>query len=217
MTRDAHGRHAYRLALATREQHIRREKATSNICTAQVLLAIMAGAYAVYHGPEGLKKIARRIHRAARVLDMGLQKLGHDTGEHVYYDTVRVHVGQKRDAILEAARREKINLRTLDAQTIGVALDETVSEQDLDDLFRVFAAGQPVNFTAGHLAGEVDDAIPEPFARRSPPLRHPIFERYHSEHDLLRYLHRLETRDLSLTTSMIPLGSCTMKLNAAVN
>ncbi|MBN2491910.1 MAG: aminomethyl-transferring glycine dehydrogenase [Planctomycetes bacterium] len=216
VARDAHDRPAYRLALATREQHIRREKATSNICTAQVLLAILAAMYAVYHGPEGLRRIARRIHRAARTLDAGLRRLGYDTGDHVYFDTLHVRTGARRDEILQRALAAGINLRALGADAVGVALDETVTEQDLDDLLGVFACGAPLDTTAGALAdGVVDDAIPAPFARRSPPLRHPIFEQYHSEHDLVRYLHRLETRDLSLTTSMIPLGSCTMKLNAA--
>jgi glycine dehydrogenase len=214
VARDSHDRPAFRLALATREQHIRREKATSNICTAQVLLAIMAGTYGVYHGPDGLKRIARRIHRSARVLARGLDRLGHDTGDHVFFDTLRVQVGSRRDEILRAARDAGINLRPLDETTIVVALDETVTERDLDDLFQVFAPDQGVAFSAAALAAEVDDTIPEPFARTSPPVKHAIFSQFHSETDLLRYLHRLQAKDLSLTTSMIPLGSCTMKLNA---
>jgi len=215
VTRDDQGRPAYRLALSTREQHIRREKATSNICTAQVLLAIMAGAYACYHGPEGLTRIARRIHRLACVLDAGLKRLGLTTGGGLFFDTLRVKTGAASDAILAAALDRGINLRAIGSDAIGVALDETVTATDLYDLFAVFAGGKPIDFTAETLAADVDDAIPEPFARTTPPVAHPIFSKFHSETDMLRYLHRLQQKDLSLTTSMIPLGSCTMKLNAA--
>ncbi len=216
VSRDSRGKTAYRLALATREQHIRREKATSNICTAQVLLAIMAGMYGVYHGPRGLKKIAGRIRHLAAILGEGLERLGYDVNPEPWFDTVKVDVGSGRaDPVLAAALETGINLRRLDDATVCVALDETVTAPDLDDLFRVFALGRTVDFSAEDLAGEVDSALPGAFTRTDAILTHPVFHRYHSESELMRYLHRLQAMDLSLTTSMIPLGSCTMKLNAA--
>ncbi|HEX7120226.1 MAG TPA: aminomethyl-transferring glycine dehydrogenase [Longimicrobiales bacterium] len=216
VSHDASGRPALRMALQTREQHIRREKATSNICTAQVLLAVVASMYAVYHGPDGLRRIAERVHRLALVLAAGVRRLGYDVAHDTFFDTVRVEVGaDARDALLARARERGINLRPLGATAIGIALDETVSAGDVAELLAVFAGDRPVERTPEQLAAEVDAAYAAPFARTSGYLTHPVFHRYHAEHELLRYVKRLEARDLSLTTSMIPLGSCTMKLNAA--
>src|SRR5437867_6579504 len=217
VSKDAHGKPALRLALQTREQHIRRDKATSNICTAQVLPAVMASMYAVYHGPAGLMKIAQHIHRFTALLAEGLRRLGYSTGPEHFFDMLRVEVPRRGlDEITEAARSHKINLRVFDENTVGVALDETASAQDLTDLFRIFAGAQEktLPFALEDLLDEVTAELPESLARKSAYLTHPVFNRHHSETDLLRYLQRLEARDLSLTTSMIPLGSCTMKLNA---
>ena len=215
VSRDADGKTALRLALQTREQHIRRDKATSNICTAQVLLAVMAGLYAVYHGPSGLKNIARRIHQFTAILAEGLHRLGYSTGSEPFFDTVRVSLGNRRlENILEAARSRRINLRTLDSTALGVTLDETTRVEDLTDLFAVFGEGGVPAFSVEDLAEDIDLELNEQLERTSSYLTHPVFNRYHSETELLRYIHRLEAKDLSLTTSMIPLGSCTMKLNA---
>ena len=208
---DRHGERALRMALQTREQHIRREKATSNICTAQVLLAVMAGMYAVYHGPEGIRRIAERIRRQTATLARGLEAAGHELVHQVYFDTLRVRPAAGVEAVLAAAREARINLRDFGDGTVGVALDETVTPADIDDLLAVFgAAGSSVELAASFDPGE----YPMPFARASDFLRHPVFSSYHSETEMLRYIHRLESRDLSLNTSMIALGSCTMKLNA---
>ncbi|HSD28945.1 MAG TPA: aminomethyl-transferring glycine dehydrogenase, partial [Vicinamibacteria bacterium] len=213
VSKDAEGRPAFRLALQTREQHIRRDKATSNICTAQVLLAIMASMYAVWHGPEGLRAIARRVHALARVLQLGLRRLGVDAGRAPFFDTLRARTsGEAGRAVLERARAKGLNLRPYADGSVGVALDETTLPEDLAALFEAFAGG-PAPFTPEQLAAEVDAAIPEPHARKDPFLVHPVFNRYHAEHEMLRYLTRLQARDLSLAHSMIPLGSCTMKLN----
>ena len=217
VSKDAHGKPALRLALQTREQHIRRDKATSNICTAQVLPAVMASMYAVYHGPAGLKKIAQHIHRLTALLAEGLRRLGYSTGPEPFFDMLRVEVPRRGlEEITEAARSHKINLRVFDENTVGVALDETASAQDLTDLFRIFAGAQEktLPFALEDLLDEVTADLPESLARKSAYLTHPVFNRHHSETEFLRYLRRLEARDLSLTTSMIPLGSCTMKLNA---
>jgi glycine dehydrogenase len=213
VSKDAEGRPAFRLSLQTREQHIRRDKATSNICTAQVLLAIMAAMYAVYHGPDGLVKIARRIHALARVLQAGLRRLGFDAGQSPFFDTLRVRTSpEKGRAIVARAREKGINLRLHGDGSVGVALDETSVPGEVLALFEAFAGG-PVGFTPEKLADEVDAAVPPPHARRDPFLTHPVFNRYQAEHEMLRYLSRLQARDLSLAHSMIPLGSCTMKLN----
>ena len=216
VSRDADGKPAMRMALQTREQHIRREKATSNVCTAQVLLAVIASMYAVYHGPQGLHWIARRIHRHAAILAAGLEELGYELAHQDFFDTLRVRVTAKGkkgvDAILEAARERRINLRELGGDIV-VALDETVSFVDLADLLEVFALGAAAPRPEA-LAKNVDDRYDERFARTSAFLAHPVFNTHHSETEMLRYLHQLEAKDLSLTTSMIPLGSCTMKLNA---
>ncbi|HSW30975.1 MAG TPA: aminomethyl-transferring glycine dehydrogenase [Longimicrobiales bacterium] len=215
MSVDADGNPALRMALQTREQHIRREKATSNICTAQVLLAIMAGAYAVYHGPKGIRSIARRVHDLASVLKAGVTRLGHEVLTDVYFDTLRIRPKGGSEAVIRGALELGINLRDFGDGSLGVALDETVLPEDLDDLFEAFNGGAPAPFEARDLAGEFDHSdIPVPLRRTSRFLTHPVFNRYHSETEMLRYLHKLESRDLSLNTSMTPLGSCTMKLNA---
>jgi glycine dehydrogenase len=216
VSKDIHGKPALRLALQTREQHIRRDKATSNICTAQVLLAVMASMYAVYHGPAGLRSIAQNVHTLTVTLAAGLKRLGYSIGSEVFFDTVRVELGTHRlEDILEAAAANRINLRTLDTNTVGISLNETTTPQDLQDLFEIFASGDELPFTAEELANRKSKIQNlKSFARTSSYLTHPVFNCYHSETELLRYLHRLQAKDLSLTTSMIPLGSCTMKLNA---
>ncbi|KAK8941718.1 hypothetical protein KSP40_PGU000105 [Platanthera guangdongensis] len=213
---DSAGKPALRMAMQTREQHIRRDKATSNICTAQALLANMAAMYAVYHGPEGLKEIADRVHGLASVFAHGLKKLGTvDVPELSFFDTVKVKCVDAK-AIADAAYKKEINLRIVDSNTFTVSFDETATLGDVDKLFEVFAGGNSVSFTAESLASEVETSIPLGLARKSPYLTHPIFNSYHTEHELLRYLHKLQAKDLSLCHSMIPLGSCTMKLNATV-
>ncbi|KAK9131136.1 hypothetical protein Sjap_011623 [Stephania japonica] len=213
---DSSGKPALRMAMQTREQHIRRDKATSNICTAQALLANMAAMYAVYHGPEGLKNIAQRVHGLAGTFAFGLKKLGTVEVQGLpFFDTVKVKCADAH-AIAEAAYKHEINLRVVDSKTITVAFDETSTLDDVDKLFKVFSGGKAVNFTAASLAPEVQNAIPSGLVRESTYLTHPIFNTYHTEHELLRYLHRLQAKDLSLCHSMIPLGSCTMKLNATV-
>ncbi|VAH78377.1 unnamed protein product [Triticum turgidum subsp. durum] len=213
---DSSGKPALRMAMQTREQHIRRDKATSNICTAQALLANMAAMYAVYHGPAGLKAIADRVHGLAGTFAHGLKKLGTVTVQELpYFDTVKITCADA-NAIAEEARKSEMNLRVVDANTITVAFDETTTLEDVDKLFKVFSGGKPVDFTAESIAPEVSSSIPPSLVRDSPYLTHPIFSMYHTEHELLRYLHKLQSKDLSLCHSMIPLGSCTMKLNATV-
>jgi glycine dehydrogenase len=221
VSHDVYGKPALRLALQTREQHIRRDQATSNICTAQVLLAVMASMYAVYHGPEGLTKIAQRVHQATAILAEGLKRLGYTLSAEPFFDTLQVHLRHpahagKAKKILEAAAKRQINLRMFDENTLGISLDETTSGQDLEDLWNIFAAFNEVSlsFPVEKLAAEISGEVAEHFARTSPFLTHPVFHSYHSETELLRYMNRLQAKDLSLTTSMIPLGSCTMKLNA---
>jgi glycine dehydrogenase len=212
VSKDAQGSPALRLSLQTREQHIRRDKATSNICTAQVLLANMASAYAVYHGPQGLRAIAARIHFLARLLAAGVVKLGYAVAEAPFFDTVRVAVADA-DAILARALEQGINLRRWDARTVVVALDETTTAADVDALLAVFALGKKAP-TVAELRGHVPPGLPVAFARPGEILAHPVFNKHHTETEMLRYLRRLELKDFSLATSMIPLGSCTMKLNA---
>ncbi|HVG94922.1 MAG TPA: aminomethyl-transferring glycine dehydrogenase [Planctomycetota bacterium] len=217
VSKDAEGRPAMRLALGTREQHIRRERATSNICTAQVLLAVMAGMYAVWHGPDGIRRIAQRVRDAAALFARGVRRLGLTTGDAPVFDTVRVDTGvDARKRILRAAAAQKMNLRTLGRDALAVSFDETTTAQDLTDLLAVFNGGEAPPFTVDDLAKEGGaPALPASLARKSPFLTHPVFHEHHAEHEMLRYLKRLEAKDLSLTTSMIPLGSCTMKLNAS--
>jgi glycine dehydrogenase len=213
VSKDSHGHPGYRLSLQTREQHIRREKATSNICTAQALLANMAAMYAVYHGPAGLKAIAQRVHNFTAILAEGLRKLGHRFGEDPFFDTLTVHLKNKSAGeILKDAAAQGINLRSIDDATLGVSLDETVWPQDIDQLLAVFNAATPLPSVAA--ASSVPGKFPAQFERTSAYLQHPVFNTHHSETELLRYMRTLESRDLSLAHSMIPLGSCTMKLNA---
>ena len=219
VSRDAKGRPAYRLALQTREQHIRREKATSNICTAQVLLAVMASMYGVYHGPDGLVRIARRTRGMTAVIAAGLAKLGVAPRAGLYFDTLRVDLDAHRAAAVIAAAAERgINLRRFSQEEgsgVGIACDETTSLADVEGVLEAFAAPKDLPFAVAELAeGVTEPAIPDALRRTSAFLTHPTFHRYRSEHEMLRYLCRLEAKDLSLTTSMIPLGSCTMKLNA---
>ncbi|MDH5198670.1 MAG: glycine dehydrogenase (aminomethyl-transferring), partial [Gemmatimonadota bacterium] len=214
VSQDTDGRMAFRMALQTREQHIRREKATSNICTAQVLLAVIAGMYAVYHGPEGLRRIARRVHTLTGRLADAVQRLGFRLAHATYFDTLTIEVGDARAAIEAAARERRLNLRRVSETHLGVALDETTTAADLADLVDVFAAGTPARVPLDALDDPPATAIPGPLTRATGFLEHPVFHRYRSETEMLRYLKRLEDRDLSLTSAMIPLGSCTMKLNA---
>jgi len=212
VSRDAKGKTAFRLALQTREQHIRREKALSNICTAQVLLAVMASMYAVYHGPEGLLQIARRVRGFTAVIEAGLRKLGFSTRPGAYFDTLRVDVDAHKQAeILARAVDRGINLRRY-ADGLGISCDETTSHADVHDLLEAFSTDE-LPFEVADLI-KATDVPPLPLARTSKFLTHPTFHRYHAEHELLRYINRLQAKDLSLTTSMIPLGSCTMKLNS---
>jgi glycine dehydrogenase len=217
VSQDAHGHMALRMALQTREQHIRREKATSNICTAQVLLAVVASMYAVWHGPRGLRAIAERVGGLASVLALGLRRLGVKVTHARFFDTVRVRAGAGDvEAWLAAAAGRHINLRRLDAESLTIALDETTTSDDVRALWEVFAAGKPVSFTPVDLAAEAQLPWvgPDELARTSAYLSHAVFNAHHSETEMLRYMRRLEARDLSLTHAMIPLGSCTMKLNA---
>ena len=214
VSHDANGKLAIRLALQTREQHIRREKATSNICTAQVLLAVMAGMYAVYHGPIGLRQIAERVHSLTYGLRAGLEALGYTTGEHPCFDTLSVTVpAGKTEDILTSARARQVNLRAIDATHIGISLDETTTSADVEKLQQIFSevtAHRSVPTTVT----ETRRSVPATLQRQSPYLTHSVFNSYHSETEMLRYIHRLQTKDLSLVNAMIPLGSCTMKLNA---
>eukprot|EP00752_Nemacystus_decipiens_P014526 g12935.t1 len=219
VSKDAHGNPAFRMALQTREQHIRRDKATSNICTAQVLLAIIAGFYAVYHGPNGLKHIATRVHAATRALVAGLERLGRNVKTETYFDTIVVEVTDA-EAIHALAAKFEINLRRIGPTHVGIALDETTTRDDLTALLTVFNRGiTPEHLDLDELVGgsEADELVADlgPFARRSDFLTHDVFNRYHSESELLRYAVKLCSKDISLADSMIPLGSCTMKLNAA--
>ncbi len=213
---DDHGRPALRLALQTREQHIRREKATSNICTAQVLLANIAGMYAVWHGPEGLTRIAERVHRLTSILAGGLRAAGHTLINDTWFDTVQVRVPGRAAEIADSAWRARINLRLVDADTIGISLDETTTPEAVERVWAAFGANVDRD-TAGTAALDATaaDGLPASARRDGELLTHPVFNRYHSEHELLRYLRRLADRDLALDRTMIPLGSCTMKLNAA--
>jgi len=205
---DAQDNPAYRLTLQTREQHIRREKATSNICTAQVLLAVMASMYAVYHGPDGLTRIARRTHRLAAILAAALRDAGVEVGEH-FFDTLHVK-GVDADAIHAKALAAGINLRVIDSEALGVSVDETTTRADIVALGALFGASVDVDA----LDAATADALPQSLVRTSAFLQHPVFNTHHSEHELLRYMRALADKDLAMDRTMIPLGSCTMKLNA---
>jgi glycine dehydrogenase len=217
---DCRGRPAYRLALQTREQHIRREKATSNICTAQVLPAVIAAMYAVYHGPDGLKHIAHRVHRTTGTLVKGLAALGWDVQQTTFFDTITVEVGARQSEILKNAASNAINLRKIGAGVearIGISCDETTRPAVVEAVWRAFgskAQALPPVPSFEELSARTENAIPRELARRSDFLTHPVFHLYRSETEMLRYMRRLSDRDLALDRSMIPLGSCTMKLNA---
>jgi glycine dehydrogenase len=217
---DSHGNPAYRLALQTREQHIRREKATSNICTAQVLLANMASMFAVYHGPDGIKRIAYRVHHLTSVLVAGLRELGHDVCNERFFDTIEVETGARTKVIHSVARGLGFNLRQIDDQKIGVSLDETCNASDVEAIWAAFAASEQklpdFNAIASRFKGSASPCILAELERKSPFLTHPVFHRHRSETQMLRYLRSLADKDLALDRSMIPLGSCTMKLNATV-
>lgn len=217
VTRDASGKEAFRLALQTREQHIRRDKATSNICTAQALLANMSAMFAVYHGPDGLQSIANRVHIATLVLAKALREAGNVIENKVFFDTLRVSPRMAQSEIRHYAQQKEINLRYFPDGTVGIALDETVTEQDLDDLMWTFGSKSNIN----KLSLEIDNPeslegsiLNSTFARKSAFLTHPVFNSHHSETRIVRYMKTLENKDISLVHSMIPLGSCTMKLNS---
>ncbi len=211
---DRFGKTALRLAMQTREQHIRREKATSNICTAQVLLANIASMYAVYHGPQGLKQIAQRTHQLTAILASGLKALGVNVQNAAFFDTLTLATGGATAALHEQARARQLNLRQIDADHLGLSLDETSTQADVEALWQLFANGQAVpDFAA--LAAATPARLPAALLRQSAILEHPVFNRYHSETELMRYLRKLADKDLALDRTMIPLGSCTMKLNAA--
>lgn len=215
VSKDAHGQTAYRLALQTREQHIRRDRATSNICTAQVLLANMAGMYAVYHGPEGLKNIATNVHHLTALTAEGLRRLGCQLDSNAFFDTLRVRCPHLSPAqIIKKGQQSFINLRQFPDGSFGIALDEATTITDVSQLLTLFTDNPSLPFSLNDLAEQVGSSIPSTFQRHSPFLTHPVFHDYHSEHELLRYMYRLQSKDLSLVHSMIPLGSCTMKLNA---
>jgi len=216
VTIDAQGKHALRLALQTREQHIRREKATSNVCTAQALLAIMASMYAVYHGPQGLKTIALRVNRVASIFAAGVQKLGYTLANETFFDTVTIVSGANTTALHQAASAVHVNLRHIDATHVGVSVDETTTRDDLLKLFALFAevVGKTETFDIDALDADAKVSLPKALERTSEYLTHPVFNRHHSEHEMLRYLRSLADKDLALDRTMIPLGSCTMKLNA---
>jgi glycine dehydrogenase len=216
VSQDAAGRPALRMALQTREQHIRREKATSNICTAQALLAVMAGLYAAYHGPEGIRRIATRVHALTATLAHGLEKLGLTLTHGAFFDTLGVHCSHDLcDRAMEIALSRGINLRRVSGEHIGVSLDEVSTEAEVSTLLEVFGGekGRALDVTA--LAREASARIPAGLVRKSAYLTHPVFNAHHSETEMMRYIRMLQERDLSLVHAMIPLGSCTMKLNAA--
>ncbi|EOB2783673.1 aminomethyl-transferring glycine dehydrogenase [Vibrio vulnificus] len=211
---DAKGNQALRMAMQTREQHIRREKATSNICTAQALLANMASFFAVYHGEEGIRTIARRTHHMTAILAAGLTKSGYELAHNAFFDTITINAGDNTQALYAKAQAADINLRLLDGQ-IGISFDETTTVADIDALFAIFDVKESVNALSTDIAGNEFAAIPEACRRTSRFLTHPVFNTHHSETQMMRYLKQLENKDFSLTHGMIPLGSCTMKLNAA--
>ncbi|SEQ66095.1 glycine dehydrogenase (decarboxylating) alpha subunit /glycine dehydrogenase (decarboxylating) beta subunit [Azotobacter beijerinckii] len=213
VSKDARGNTALRMALQTREQHIRREKANSNICTSQVLLANIAGFYAVYHGPEGLKRIARRVHRLTAILAEGLAQKGIQRLNEHFFDTLTLEVGGAQTAIIESAQEARINLRILGRGRLGVSLDETCSAETVERLLAIFL-GADHGLDLAALDEAAVSGIPAALQRSSAYLQHPVFNSHHSETEMLRYLKQLENKDLALNQAMIPLGSCTMKLNA---
>ncbi|XP_041041475.1 glycine dehydrogenase (decarboxylating), mitochondrial [Carcharodon carcharias] len=215
VTRDAAGKEVYRLALQTREQHIRRDKATSNICTAQALLANMAAMFAIYHGPNGLKHIAKRVHNATLILAEGLKRAGHKIQHELFFDTLKIHCGVATQEIVSKAAQRQMNFRGYGSCMLGVSLDETVTERDLDDLLWVFGCESSAELIAESMDDEPKGILATQFKRTSKFLSHPVFNSYHSETNIVRYMKKLENKDISLVHSMIPLGSCTMKLNSS--
>jgi len=215
VSKDSHGHTALRMALQTREQHIRRDKATSNICTSQVLLAVIAGFYAVYHGADGLRLIAGRVHRYAQILAAGLALMGYDVISRRYFDTLVVRVPNRAKRIAAQAMEASINLRVIDPDHLGIALDETTTRKTLRAIWQVFATPAAEFPDINRLHQSIEECIPEALLRSDQILQHPVFARYHSETEMMRYMRRLARRDIALDRSMIPLGSCTMKLNAA--
>ncbi|MAM69841.1 MAG: glycine dehydrogenase (aminomethyl-transferring) [Gammaproteobacteria bacterium] len=211
VSQDSRGKAALRLALQTREQHIRREKATSNICTAQVLLAVMAGMYAVYHGPQGLKKIAQRVHTLTAILAAGLHYCGIEISNKKFFDTLTLKTGEDTQSIHEAAREQGINLRVIDDESLGISLDECTTREDVQELWSLFS-DEAVDFAEAE--AEASAGIDEALLRNDDILDHEVFNTYHSETELLRYMRKLADMDIALDRAMIPLGSCTMKLNA---
>ncbi len=211
---DNKGKPALRMALQTREQHIRREKATSNICTAQVLLAVLAGMYAVYHGPDGIKRLASKIHRMTLILSDALKKIGVEVVTDQFFDTISVHVRGQAQRIAAKAREQRINLRVIDADHIGITFDETTKRKDMMALLAVFKTNASDIIDIEAIDNSVNDVISKNMQRKSEYLTHPVFELYHGETEMLRYIRWLVKKDISLDRSMIPLGSCTMKLNA---
>ena len=207
---DKRGKQALRMAMQTREQHIRREKANSNICTSQVLLALLSTFYAMYHGPEGLKRIAKRVHTYTQIIARGLTHAGYTIVHDHYFDTLLVET-EKAEDLVAAAKAQQVNLRLIDANHVALSLNETTSTADLEQLLEIFNAKQSITALAGD--GE-SSALPNALKRQSAILTHPVFNTYHSETEMLRYLKRLESKDIALNHAMIPLGSCTMKLNA---
>ena len=215
VSKDRHGQLALRMALQTREQHIRRDKATSNICTAQVLLAVIAGFYAVYHGAEGLRLIAGRVHRYTQILAAGIIHLGHQVLSDCYFDTLIISTPNRAKRIAAQAAEVNINLRVIDADHIGISLDETTTRGNVRAVWQVFASSVADLPDINALDASVRECIPQALLRNDQILQHPVFNRYHSETEIMRYMRRLARRDIALDRSMIPLGSCTMKLNAA--
>ena len=209
------GHSALRMALQTREQHIRREKATSNICTSQVLPAVIASFYAIYYGPRELRVIAERVHRLTRILAAGLQRLGYSIVNRQYFDTIKVHAPSRARRIAAKAREARINLRVYDADYLGIALDETTTRTGLRAVWKVFAATAEQRPEIEELDRDLRECLPGELLRSSPILQHPVFKLYHSETEMMRYMRWLARRDIALDRAMIPLGSCTMKLNAA--
>ncbi|XP_053788846.1 glycine dehydrogenase (decarboxylating), mitochondrial isoform X2 [Vidua chalybeata] len=215
VTRDASGKDVYRLALQTREQHIRRDKATSNICTAQALLANMSAMFGIYHGSDGLRNIARRVHNAALILAEGLRRAGHKLHHDLFFDTLTITCGCSVKEVLDRAALRKINFRIYSDGRLGVSLDETVNEKDLDDILWIFGCESSSELIAEGMGEETKGILSTPFKRTSKFLTHQVFNSYHSETNIVRYMKRLENKDISLVHSMIPLGSCTMKLNSS--
>ncbi len=215
VSKDQHGQIALRMALQTREQHIRRDKATSNICTAEVLLAVIAGFYAVYHGAEGLRLIAGRVHRYTQILAAGISQLGYQIRSQSYFDTLLVYTPNRTKRIAARADEADINLRIVDADHIGISVDETTTRNNLRAVWQAFASATADMPDINKLDAQIGECIPESLLRNDEILQHPVFARYHSETEMMRYMRRLARRDIALDRAMIPLGSCTMKLNAA--